>query len=81
LDLLIRAVLFGGRGASSGREARLAKQARWFKRQLVRLGPTFIKIGQALATRADLLPLAYIRELETLQDQVPPFSVEQARAT
>lgn len=84
LDLLIRAVravLFGGRSASPGGEARLAKQARWFKRQLVRLGPTFIKIGQALATRADLLPLAYIRELETLQDQVPPFSVEQARAT
>lgn len=83
-DLLIRAaraVLFGARSASPGGEARLVKQARWFKQQLIRLGPTFIKIGQALATRADLLPLAYIRELETLQDQVPPFAVEQARAT
>jgi predicted unusual protein kinase regulating ubiquinone biosynthesis (AarF/ABC1/UbiB family) len=38
------------------------------------LGPTFIKIGQAMATRADLLPLAYIRELTSLQDKVPAFT-------
>jgi predicted unusual protein kinase regulating ubiquinone biosynthesis (AarF/ABC1/UbiB family) len=47
---------------------------------LISLGPTFIKIGQALGTRADLLPLAYVKELSTLQDQVPAFSTAEAFA-
>lgn len=48
---------------------------------LVELGPTFIKIGQLLSTRPDLLPPPYIEELEKLQDEVPPFSTEEAIAT
>ena len=47
---------------------------------MIDLGPTFIKIGQALGTRADLLPLAYVKELATLQDQVPAFSTAEAFA-
>ena len=40
---------------------------------LTRLGPTFIKVGQSLSIRTDLLSPAYVRGLETLQDQVPAF--------
>ena len=41
---------------------------------LERLGPTFIKFGQVLSIRPDLIPKTYIRELEILQDKVPEFS-------
>ncbi|MGE4273516.1 MAG: ABC1 kinase family protein [Desulfitobacterium sp.] len=41
---------------------------------LEELGPTYIKIGQIASTRPDLIPEYLIRELEKLQDQVPPFS-------
>ncbi len=40
------------------------------------LGPTFIKFGQVLATRPDLLPLSLVKELRRLQDEVPPFPPE-----
>lgn len=41
---------------------------------LEELGPTYVKIGQLLSTRPDILGVDYIRELEKLQDEVPPFS-------
>ncbi|MEC4806184.1 MAG: AarF/ABC1/UbiB kinase family protein [Jaaginema sp. PMC 1079.18] len=45
---------------------------------LTQLGPTYIKIGQALSTRPDLVPAAYLEELAFLQDQLPPFPNEVA---
>lgn len=83
LDKLIRATrfaVFRGREGSQGKEVRHEQQARWLSRNLIALGPTFIKIGQALGTRGDLLPLAYVKELATLQDQVPPFPTAEAYA-
>lgn len=47
---------------------------------LEKLGPIFVKLGQALSTRRDLLPLDVADELAKLQDRVPAFPVEQAIA-
>jgi predicted unusual protein kinase regulating ubiquinone biosynthesis (AarF/ABC1/UbiB family) len=60
------------------RETRLRRQAARLRARLVALGPTFIKMGQMLATRADLLPLEYVDELSALQDCVPAFPDDQA---
>lgn len=47
---------------------------------LEELGPTYVKLGQVLSTRPDLLPPTYIRELENLQDRIPPFPASEAKA-
>jgi predicted unusual protein kinase regulating ubiquinone biosynthesis (AarF/ABC1/UbiB family) len=77
---VLRFLIFRGAEGSSRKDTRLDQQAMWLRRSLIDLGPTFIKIGQALGTRADLLPLPYVKELATLQDQVPPFSTAEAFA-
>jgi ubiquinone biosynthesis protein len=50
------------------------------RRALERLGPIFVKFGQVLSTRRDLLPLDIADELARLQDNVPPFPGAQAIA-
>ncbi len=67
-------------GSSTNKEANQLKQAVWLKEQLIELGPTFIKIGQSMGTRADLLPLPFVKELGTLVDSVPPFPNDVAFA-
>ncbi len=56
--------------------------ARWKRiRQVIEeLGPTFIKLGQFLSNRPDLLPEPLIKEFEKLQDDVAPFEIESAKA-
>lgn len=54
------------------------KRAIQLRELLTKLGPTYIKVGQALSTRPDLVPPIYLEELTTLQDQLPPFSNEIA---
>lgn len=61
------------------------ENVRWTTAQRIRLalqdlGPTFVKFGQVLSTRPDLLPRDLIAELKFLQERVPPFPVEQAKA-
>jgi len=75
--LMLRRIVIGG---ETNKEANQEKQAVWLKDKLIELGPTFIKIGQSMGTRADLLPLPFVKALGLLQDQVPPFPNEVAFA-
>ena len=75
--LILRWFFIGG---ETNRDANQQKQAIWLKEKLIELGPTFIKIGQSMGTRADLLPLPFVVALGELQDNVPPFPNEVAFA-
>lgn len=60
--------------------AKKSALAVWLREGLVKLGPTFIKIGQQFSTRVDVLSPEFIKELEMLQDNVPSFPAEKAVA-
>ncbi|TYJ32863.1 hypothetical protein E1A91_A05G065600v1 [Gossypium mustelinum] len=56
----------------------IKERASKFRETLIRLGPFYVKIGQALSTRPDILPPVYCQELAKLQDQIPPFPTHVA---
>jgi predicted unusual protein kinase regulating ubiquinone biosynthesis (AarF/ABC1/UbiB family) len=57
-----------------------ASKADELAKDLEKMGPTFIKLGQLLSTRADFLPPAYLHALTRLQDKIAPFPFEQVEA-
>ena len=64
-------VLWNRQGNVTEKQQR--RQAERLRQLLTDLGPAYIKIGQALSTRPDLVPPVYLEELTRLQDQLPPF--------
>ncbi|AGN00637.1 putative unusual protein kinase [Salinarchaeum sp. Harcht-Bsk1] len=72
-----RFLLFGGRRAVSSEER--TRRAEELLDTLLTLGPTFIKLGQLLSTRPDVLPPEYVSVLSSLQDDVPPAEWEDAK--
>ncbi|PSQ54138.1 hypothetical protein BRD20_00980 [Halobacteriales archaeon SW_8_65_20] len=65
-----RFLLFGRRRVVTAEDQQ--RRAAYLLDALLDLGPTFVKVGQILSTRPDVLPPAYIEELSSLQDEVPP---------
>jgi predicted unusual protein kinase regulating ubiquinone biosynthesis (AarF/ABC1/UbiB family) len=61
------------------RQARQRRQAHWLAERMLALGSAFIKLGQLLSARPDVLPAAMVEELARLQDRVPsfPFAIAQ----
>ncbi len=59
------------------REKRTTLRAKWVTKELINLGSAFIKLGQLLSARADVIPSAWVNELTSLQDRVPPFAFEK----
>lgn len=47
---------------------------KWIKNEIIRMGPTYIKLGQVVSSRPDMFPEYIVKELDELQDKVPPFS-------
>lgn len=74
-----RAFSYPGGPTTERREARQKVRARWLTQELLQLGPAFIKLGQLLSARPDVLPIGWVSELAELQDRVPSFSFDRAQ--
>lgn len=71
---------YAGGFTPANKTQRQRRQAAWLRESFLRLGPTFIKLGQFFSTRADLFPSEYVEELSQLQDRVPAFSYDRVEA-
>jgi len=71
---------YPGGATAERRAARQRRRARWLTAELLELGSAFIKLGQLLSARPDVLPASWVEELARLQDSVPAFSFETAQA-
>ena len=71
---------YPGGATEERRAARQRRRARWLTAELLELGSAFIKLGQLLSARPDVLPTSWVDELSRLQDSVPAFSFEIAQA-
>jgi predicted unusual protein kinase regulating ubiquinone biosynthesis (AarF/ABC1/UbiB family) len=60
-------------------ERKFRKHAKKALKAFINLGPSYIKLGQWLSSRADLLPLPYLEELSKLQDEVPPADFSKVK--
>jgi len=76
-DLVKRAGLEEALASDDGEGEAARAEARELARDLEKMGPTFIKLGQLLSTRADLLPLPYLEPLTRLQDHVAPVPFDE----
>jgi ubiquinone biosynthesis protein len=70
LQMIPRSPHAQGQGLTDNERIRMAVEE---------LGPTFVKMGQVLSTRPDLIPLDLVQELSRLQDDVPPFPTDQVK--
>jgi len=73
----VRAAAQSAEPAGPGADRRTAQR---FRQLLLDLGPTFIKLGQLLSARPDILPSHWVEELSELQDAVPAFPLAEVRA-
>ena len=71
---------YRGGATAERRAARQRRRARWLTAELLELGSAFIKLGQLLSARPDVLPASWVDELARLQDSVPAFSFSTAQA-
>jgi predicted unusual protein kinase regulating ubiquinone biosynthesis (AarF/ABC1/UbiB family) len=71
---------YPGGASEERRAARQRRRARWLTAELLELGSAFIKLGQLLSARPDVLPASWVEELSRLQDSVPAFSFATAQA-
>ncbi len=81
-DMLSRAQAPPGTNADESADAgpEVEERARQLASDLEDLGPTFVKLGQLLSSRADLLPTSYLEALRRLQDDVEPFPFADVKA-